>query len=199
MVHRQGDALALVFWENRIAQETWLCVVVTTRPRLSIAYDDNCCVPRVLSSPPSHVFVRLWLYILGVRIGSVGFLGGPAYQAGRLLGVEVTGLSPAAVSSVLAFCSCKQEPWAASTATEYRCISRGGLSQRAARRRRDRHPAVACCLAHAHAVVLSLCARALAIAASCAWRARELPKRATPYPRIIIGIIFIITENCVLK
>ena len=53
--------------------------------------------------------------------------GGPSYQAGRLLSVKVAGSSPAAVSSVLAFCLCKHEPWAVSTATEYRRISRGGV------------------------------------------------------------------------
>ena len=53
--------------------------------------------------------------------------GGPSYQAERLLSVEVAGSSPAAVSSVLAFCRSKQEPWAVSTATEYRYISRGGV------------------------------------------------------------------------
>ena len=53
------------------------------RGLVCIARGDSCCVSRVLSPPPSHVFVRRWLYVPGTRIGSVGFLGGPLYQADR--------------------------------------------------------------------------------------------------------------------
>ena len=71
----------------------------------------------------------------------VSAFGGPSsYQAKRPLSVEVAGSNLAAVSSVLAFCLCKQEPWAVSTATE--CGVPLHLARRrpgaASRHRRDR-------------------------------------------------------------
>ena len=69
----------------------------------------------------------------------------PASLAGRrirpadYLSMEVAGLSPAAVSSVLVKKNAPaNRPVAMATASEFRCFSRGGIS---ARRRRDRRRA----------------------------------------------------------
>ena len=116
MIHDQAGALTLDFCSPRIAQGTWLCVGV--HDAASFVWREATAVVCLAFSAhlPLVFFVRRWLYVFGIRIGSVGFLGGPSYQAGRILSVEVTGLSPAAVSSVLTFCFCTQEPWAVSTA-----------------------------------------------------------------------------------
>ena len=53
----QDDALALDLWKNRVAQVALALRRRSRRGLVCIARDDSCCVPRVLSSPPSHVFV----------------------------------------------------------------------------------------------------------------------------------------------
>ena len=130
--HRSGyfifeTALSLSFLRSQLAQGFWLLCCCSPRGVV-------VCVVRGFAHFLSRAFkltsfsiVRRTAYMTRIWYRSDGFLGGPSYQAGRLFSMEVIGLRPAAVSSVLAFLLLPTGTVAVSTATEYRCFSRGGV------------------------------------------------------------------------
>ena len=77
----QTTVLSFRCWSERKVVLDCLCRR-SRRGLVCIGRGDSCCVSRVLSSPPSPVFVRRRLYVPGIRLGSTGFPGGPSYQAG---------------------------------------------------------------------------------------------------------------------